>query len=399
VNWKNRVDPWPQLPAAIRDCRDGGREATGRLVALLAAIETTEDENSGLMALRLLAETPRTVLRLDESIRRGRWSSPNYSSTIDKIGERVKAGFGGPIAVALASTYRDGRLREQAVRRMLNAPAPEIMPFLLVRTNDWVREVRNLARVGLVGLLDDDPRQFVPAAAETTLLLGGRARGGFACTQLFAAIRQAPDNLWRQLAASEDRAVRRMTFDAAMSVGRLSLDELLAVADKDPDVRLRSQAGEAVAREAVWTKRTKTLRYLVKSRHPELRALGVTGLVRIGLDEEVVSCLDDKSSLVRAHARDAARRTGVDPLRYYREEVSVDEPAYGAIAGLAEIGGEVDAPLLRNLLAHRSPRIRLRALRGLRLLNTVPIAEVMELLRDPSPSVVREAPMALSRKR
>jgi HEAT repeat protein len=402
VNWKNRADPWAQLPTAIHDYRDGGREATGRLVALLASIETTGDENSGLAALRLLAETPKTVLRLDESVRRGHWSfsrSPSAIGGISEIGEQVRAGFGGPVAVALASTHWDGRVREQAVRRMLNAPVPEIMPFLLVRTNDWVREVRNPARAGLVGLLDDDPARFVPAAAGTTVLLGGRARGGFACHQLFAAIRQAPEDLRRQLATSEDRAVRRMTFDAAMSAGRLGMDELLATADQDPDILLRSRAAEAVARDAVWAKKTEALRSLTKSRHPELRALGVTGLVRIGLDQEVVSCLDDRSSLVRAHARAAAHRTGVDPLRYYREEVTADEPSYGVIAGLSEIGGEADAPLLRNLLAHRSPRIRVRALRGLRLLNAVPIAEVTELLRDPSPSVVREAMAALSRKR
>jgi hypothetical protein len=185
VNWKNRVDPWPRLPTAIRDCRDGGREATGRLVALLAAIETTEDENSGLMALRLLAETPKTVLRLDEPIRRGRWSSPNYPSTIDKIGERAKAGFRVPIAVAA------------------------------------------------------------------------------------------------------------------------DIEELLSVADKDPDILPRSRTAEAAARETVGTKRTKTLRQQANSKYPEVRALAVTGPVRIGLDEEVVSCLNDKSSLVRAHARDA----------------------------------------------------------------------------------------------
>jgi hypothetical protein len=276
VNWKNRVDPWPQTPTAIRDCRDGGREATGRLVALLAAIETTEDENSGLMALRLLAETPKTVLRLDEPIRRGRWSSPNYSPTIDKIGERVKAGFGSPIAVAAG------------------------------------------------------------------------------------------------------------------------IEELLSVADKDADILLRSRTAEAAAREAVWTKRTKTLRQPANSKYPEVRALAVTGpgpyRARRGsgvlLGRQVV-----------AGKRARARRTGVDPLRYYRKAVTAEAPSYGAIAGLAEIVGEADAPLPRNLLAHRLPRIRLRALRGLRLLNTVPIAEVTQLLRNPSPAVVREATTALSRKR
>jgi HEAT repeat protein len=399
VNWKNKVDPWPQLPAAIRDCRDGGWEAADRLIALLTTIEAEEGETSGRIALRLLGATPRAVVRLDELTRRVLWRSAHCAPVIDKITKRVTTGRGGPIAVALASTHGDGRVREQAVLRMLDAPYPELMPFLLVRTNDWAREVRNRARAGLVQLLDENPRLFVPAAAEMTLLLGGRLRGGFACAQLFTAIRQAPDGVRLQLAASEDRAVRRLTFDAALSAGRFGIDELVSLADNDPDVRLRSRAAEAAVREAIWTKGTKTLRHLAKSRHREVRALALTGLVRIGLDREAASCLNDKYTLVRALARDAARRTGVDPLRHYREAVAADEPCSGAIAGLAEIGSAADAPLLQNLLGHALPQIRVRALRGLRLLNAVPIADVTGLLRDPSSAVVREATAALSRNR
>ncbi|MDT7724882.1 MAG: hypothetical protein QOI21_1458 [Actinomycetota bacterium] len=80
-------------------------------------------------------------------------------------------------------------------------------PRAVVRTNDWAREVRNRARAGLVLLLDENPRQFIPAAAEMTLLLGGRLRGDFACAQLFTAVRQASDDVRLQLAASEGHCV------------------------------------------------------------------------------------------------------------------------------------------------------------------------------------------------
>ncbi|RKN33870.1 HEAT repeat domain-containing protein [Micromonospora musae] len=94
-------------------------------------------------------------------------------------------------------------------------------------------------------------------------------------------------------------------------------------------------------------------------------------------------------------ARDAARRLGVDAREHYRTTVSAGEPAPGAIAGLAETGSAADAPLLRPLLTHPQARVRGQAVRALRLLDAVVAREVLALLRDPSPAVVREVTAAL----
>ncbi|WP_446216496.1 hypothetical protein [Micromonospora sp. IBHARD004] len=40
------------------------------------------------------------------------------------------------------SSHGDGRVRERAVRAILVDPRPELMPFLVLRTGDWVRQVR-----------------------------------------------------------------------------------------------------------------------------------------------------------------------------------------------------------------------------------------------------------------
>lgn len=125
--------------------------------------------------------------------------------------------------------------------------------------------------------------------------------------------------------------------------------------------------------------------------------VALTGLVRVGQDSGVAAYLDDDAPLVRAVARDTARRLGIDAREHYRTATGAAEPALGAIAGLAETGSASDALLLLllRLLTHSRARIRAQAVRSLRLLEAIVAPEVLPLLRDSSPAVVREVTTAL----
>jgi hypothetical protein len=197
------------------------------------------------------------------------------------------------------------------------------------------------------------------------------------------------------LAGAAERRPRRFVFDVALTQGWLGLDDLVAVAESDDDVRVRARAAEAACREAVWTRRVTVLARLARSRHAEVRVVALTGLVRAGQDTAVAGHLDDDAPLVRAVARDAARRCGTDALGHYRAAVTEPVPTAGAVAGLAETGTAADAVLLRPLLAHASRTVRAQAVRALRQLDAVDIDATIPLLRDPSPAVVREATAAL----
>lgn len=384
------------LRSAIRDCATGGRDAAEALVALLARIEAEGSDERGLEALSLLAGTPRAVVRLDKCGRRILWHSNHNPPAISALARDIGAGQAGPLTVALASIHHDGRVRERAVGAMLTMAHPELVPFLMLRTGDWARPVRDPARAGLVLLWHEAPAKYLRACAELTLLLEDRLRGGFAATQLMAAALRAPAEVRLRLAAHPDRAVRRFAFDVMMSAGEHRIADLVSIATNEATMRLRSRAAEAAAREAVWTKRTKTLQHLAKSPHSEVRVVALTGLTRIGLDAEVAAFLDDKASLIRAVARDAARRTGVDSLAHYRQAVAADHPDPGAVDGLSETGTSADAPALVRLLDHSAPKIRVHALRGLRALNAVPLQNVLALLLDSSASVVWEAATTLT---
>ncbi|MEU4689555.1 hypothetical protein [Actinoplanes sp. NPDC023714] len=131
IKWWRR-DRQPALVEAADAASRGGGESVDRLLALLAEVAATGDEAAGRAALAVLADRPRVVVRLDEHARRAYW----YETTPAPRGHRVVARMAEtPLAVALASTHGDGRVRERAVTAMLS---PALDPDTAERLTTWI---------------------------------------------------------------------------------------------------------------------------------------------------------------------------------------------------------------------------------------------------------------------
>lgn len=375
-----------------------------RLVKALRALDAHRGPDGDTLreqALSRLARTAGTLLQLDRALRGT--AEIRYAPAGDP-GARGDGGFWAhpaPLGLALASCHPDGRVRERAVRRIAalltrgDAPAA-LVAFLALRTADWAAPVRERARGALAVLLDAHPARLLPHAVPTADALARRWHGGFARQQVLSVLTAAHGvRVLDELAGSGDARLRRFAVPVAVAAGRIRLRALAALAGTDPERRLRGSAAQAAVREAVWTEQFDVLRRLATSGDSDVRALALTGLVRAGRADEAVGHLGDPAPLVRATAREAARRTGAEPLAWYRA-AAVADPTPGVVRGLAETGRGADADLLVPLLAHPEPRIRAAAVRGLLAMDAVPVARVLPLLRDASGRVVREAAAALS---
>jgi hypothetical protein len=385
--------------AAVAAARGGpgADEAVGALADALLAVDPS-DTAAGRAALAEVAAVPDLVLRLDEAARVRVWGwSPSW---VDRAHERMAGGGNGDaVAAALASMHRDGRVRKAAVVRLLDlaaaGAAAEVVPYLLVRTADWVRPVRDRARAGLAVLLHDAPATLV-AAAPTAYLLGRRWRSDFAVRQVDAALQCAPVPLLHEFVAGPDRALARTAFDIAVRRAALPVADLVAVAQKHHDLPVRVRAAEAAAREAVWTARHDLLERLAAASSARVRALGLTGLARAGRDDVVAGHLADPDGTVRALARDAARRSGVDVRAWYRDVLARgDDPPPGALAGLAECRAAVDAEVLERFLDHPRARVRAAAVWGLHHMSAADPRRVAPMVHDPSGRVLRQVTAAL----
>ncbi|WP_049796888.1 hypothetical protein [Actinosynnema mirum] len=333
-----------------------------RAARLLTRVAGTADADA---ALAVLVDGPNRVSRFDRWFRRA-WEATGLAG-------------GDALSLALSACHRDGRVREKAVRDIAAAPRPELVPFLVLRTEDWVPQVREAARVALVLALDRSPGLAEAALGVVVRMARGRRDAAFVRRQVAAVL--GVDALDRLL-GSPDLLVAAFALERATP----STERLLALARTSPHVRVRAVAAERLAREAVWTNRIAVLRELAAVPRPEVGSVALVGLTRLGATAEVAEHVADRSALVRA----LARATGVDALTRYRAEAS-----RGAVDGLAEIGSADDADVLLALLDHPRVELRVRALRALRTLRVQADERVVPLLRDPSPKVVREAATAV----
>ncbi|BEL12212.1 hypothetical protein Q0Z83_104030 [Actinoplanes sichuanensis] len=403
----------------------GASEAVDLLAGRLARIGAdpvlegvaTTGERLEMLTLMPLAGRPRLLVRLDErsrgaawrlttrSWRDGRWVAETRPDDPWHAVRDLVAAFdsdpasAGPIAVALAATDPDGRRRERAVSAMAGLRRPEHLPFLALRCDDWVPRVRGAAAEALTEALRERPEHQLRVALPMAAHLSGRRRGGMALRIIELLVEDDFARYAPLLLHDRDRRGRRLAFTVGQRQDRWAYADLIRFATREPDPAVRLEAARLVTRAAVDRRDADALRELAGVRFVAVRSLALAGLAELGHDDEVAATLTDPAPLIRAFARSRATR----PAERYRmllssDQIPPDSPVdvvCGAILGLAEMGDRRDAPLLHPFLRHRAPRLRAAAVRGLVLLDSVPIEETVPLLTDPHRHVVREASIAL----
>ncbi|MGW7522678.1 HEAT repeat domain-containing protein [Streptomyces sp. NPDC054783] len=363
----------------------------------------TEDGAAAAMRLAVDAPLQSTLdvtdpgdwLALDAGVREVAWYRPQFlpewehsaplPADLTQLGES---------RLALALCHRDGRIRQEAVRR--SARYPGLLPLVVIRCADWAGPVRERARQLLCEALDVDSALDL---APLILRVGRRDRGAFCVDVLGQVLRRASHGQLVALFADPDRIVRRFAYRLAVEGRLLRPAELARAAARDEDTVVQdlcaTAALTAVGDEEAYED---VLPPLLFARSPRTRSAGVTALRRAGWSEQAESFLSDRSALVRACARYVVRQQGGDPTAWYRERCTApDDPELppGAVIGLAECGDRADAGLLWPLLAHPAAGVRARAVAGLRALDCVDVKQLRLLLDDPAAGVVRETAVAL----
>lgn len=357
-----------------------------------AAVQRLE---RGLPLDRVLDVTrPKAWADLDEDIRQAvRYGAlaPSHEWLGDRTADRVReAPTEARLALALCAP--DGRIRQAALAYTVGRP--EVLPLVAVRAADWAAPVRARALRLLREALPGASAGTLAVTAPVIVRLDGRLRGAPAAELLDGLLRDGdPARVNALLFGCRDGATRRAALSVALDLGLydgLGL-ALVAAGDHDPLVQERAASAAVAADEP-----DATVPVLLGARFGRVRAAGVTALRGAGRHAEAEPYLYDRSGRTRACARWVLRQGGGDPVAAYRTACTGPDMPVRAPLGLGECGvRSVDAPLLRELTAHRDGRVRASAVAGLRLLDAVEPGRMRALLDDPEPAVVREARRAL----
>lgn len=299
---------------------------------------------------------------------------------------------GSPHLAGFLTFHPSGYVRETAIKHLSAHTGG--LPYLLLRLNDWVPEVRRCARDLLAkGESLVTPEQWVDNLPLVYRLLEcGRDRHGEFVSHVEARLAQ-PDALGALEAGCRHprREVRRLCLPLAMQhTGRPF--ELLQQALKGDDVRIRfwvmehfrshlsdAQQRRALLREALGNHsqvvRQKALREWEQEDPNDL--------------EPFRGALLDRSSGVRQLAQYRLRES--DLADFYRRRVA-ENPL--ALVGLAECGSSA-LPEILVFLKHQDRRYRRRAALAL---TRLPVAEEvwLSLLADADPKISKQARRALA---
>lgn len=304
-----------------------------------------------------------------------------------------------PAVLGLASFHRNGFVRHEAVRLLATNEDGAELPFLLIRQNDWVHPIAADAQAAIDRRITDAYLPHLVNSLRLILHLKKFSRHDHSTIvrrTVALLLRKEHDDILRAAVESPIREVRREVVRLGLESddeNRISLVRY-GLNSNDPLVRLACsrclpQFFEADALSAELSKlvndsfmpiRREALRS--QAEHFPAHAISVWR-----------QALLDAHRSIRELARYSLSKLGEeDHADFYRRVISEQPNSLAAVDGLAETGDTSDITFFRQLLKHELPSRRCVSIRGLsHVAGEAAIPELLDLLRDESRSVVREA--------
>src|SRR2546426_4479663 len=356
---------------------------------------------------------PTDFVRFDEFVRQGYpdWRvrrEPWYLMKPKDVGHLASMGEMSASLLGIASCHTNGHVREAAVRELGKTETGTELPFLLIRANDWVPEIRSSARNFLLNRIRSDYihrlMDWLPLALRLSNV--GRddhsvileaVRGLLASSEAREALREGFE--------SQDQFVRRFCFQLALNSNDGDLLTVLQRAFVERDAQVRK---EAVYKLHAILPSGGSKELLIRARNDGCMAVRREALHIFAekyadeADQEFQSALLDANIAVREEAQYYFQRKGTVDLRAYysdRLETSSSRQLCPAIAGVGETGVAKDSQLVERFLNNQHSKVRVAALHTIAKLNPDAYLDKFVLaLDDASSKVAREAVLALSKK-
>lgn len=352
------------------------------LSSYLLDSQNSEIETAAIKAvLKLLsALRPSDLLQLDYQYRHGNYYTPRYLQQWDELDKSVLDSWkvrGMPNELfGLASCHRNGFVREAALEH-LSSNLPSVngceIPYLLIRTGDWVEEVRTIAFINLEKIVEQQYLvKFLPYL-EVVHRMSLRVRdAGLDKRQLLL------NRIEELLKAEENRKLLISGLGSKNFKDYLSRRRCLALLEAIPD-RSTSMTEDIISHVAqdpdinirlALTRLTKSL--APERKMPILEKLAAEGtsierlealrtLFDLSPDEGkelAVKALLDRSASVRILARWKLRTLApdFDCRSFYQKSITQDlgrQEKATAVIGLSETGTAEDAATIEEYA--RSP--------------------------------------------
>lgn len=313
---------------------------------------------------------------------------------------RLVTRYGVPDGLAellRASGHWNGYRREEAVLRLGMLGSPVAIPQLIIRSNDWVPQVRNAARQVLRSLaVAANAEAFVLALPELHHLRHcGRDQHGAlieAIEQFLLATENAP-HLVAGIRDADGR-VARACIGLVIGHGLLPVPQIVELGLSHPDLVVRMQVSR-LFRQLTGPGRHGLLLRTARDPFMPIRREALQLLAAEGIDTDFIRAfLFDRHGSVREIAIRALQRRGIDVLRDYLDALAAPTLARRrcAIWALGELRADDQIERVEEAWRSPWPSLRRQALGTLgKLRGDAAAPIVVAAIADRSSSVCGEA--------
>ena len=293
----------------------------------------------------------------------------------------------------IASLNHSGYVREKALDHLQHLLLPEMLPYIFLRLNDWVSQVRNKAKEVLTKIL--------PSIAVADLI------GYYDLIEWLERTERANlidirEMIFEQIRCPGNRAelfelMQKVSFKERLLCWRslteevIHDDKLIDKAIADPALEIRCWAVLHLPKTINFKKRLSTLfaDKSIRVRYAALKAIPKEEFEEY--QEFYKTAIFDESKPIREYARFMLRLHGDDNMVVkYRQMLSEpqNKTDMGVIVGLAETATQEDISLIKYYVDHKNPNIRASALHALNRLKVEDVDNLyIQGLQDPSTKV------------
>ncbi len=267
----------------------------------------------------------------------------------------------------IASLNHNGYVREEALDYLKNLPTFEILPYILLRLNDWVPQVQTKAKAVLIKILPSINVVDLIGYYDLIEWLERTERAKLIDIQeiIFEQIRHSGNR------AELFKVMQKVSFKERLLCWRslteevVNDDTLIDKAITDPALEIRYWSALHLPKTINFKKRLSTLfaDKSIRVRYAALKAIPKEEFEEYR--EFYETAIFDESKPIREYARFMLRLHGDDNVvAKYRKMLSEhkNKTDMGVIVGLAETAAEEDIGLIKTFVEHKNPNIRASAL-------------------------------------
>ena len=311
--------------------------------------------------------------------------------------------------LALATSHRNGYVREKALRKLSLVTTGVEVPFLILRLNDWVPNVRELANTAIRSRLRPEYSTKLIANLELLSHLEHARRADH--SEITDAINQLlqSDECRTELLASlnsKDRFVRRACFKLVLASTTSDLQQqVVTQALNTNDTNVRRLAAETVRTAFTGATLERFLERIKRDPFMPVRREALRTAVELKLPqvtEALREALLDPTQSIREESRHHFRKIeAMDFGAFYRQHLTTAKPQmlFAAISGLGETGRPPDDTLLLPFCTHSASSIRRAAIKALAALKPEAHLETfLSALEDEAGGVSRLGAKVLARR-